>query len=94
MFPVNVIKSENCRDDLIKIIKTHLDNFRKKSENNYEGMISVINVGNDVGEENDKNVNELCNIDVYVEEPEDNEKENEKEKNVKDKDVKKSTGKK
>ena len=26
MFPVNVIKSENCRDDLIKIIKTHLDN--------------------------------------------------------------------
>ena len=54
MFPVNVIKSENCRDDLIKIIKTHLDNFRKKSENNYEGMISVINVGNDVGEENNE----------------------------------------
>ena len=95
MFPVNVIKSENCRDDLIKIIKTHLDNFRKKSENNYEGMISVINVGNDVGEENNENVNKLCSIDIYVEEPEENnEKEKEKEKNEKDKDVKKSTGKK
>ena len=95
MFPVNVIKSENCRDDLIKIIKTHLDNFRKKSENNYEGMISVINVGNDVGEENNENVNKLCSIDIYVEEPEENnEKEKEKEKNERDKDVKKSTGKK
>ena len=95
MFPVNVIKSENCRDDLIKIIKTHLDNFRKKSENNYEGMISVINVGNDVGEENNENVNKLCGIDIYVEEPEENnEKEKEKEKNERDKDVKKSTGKK
>ena len=95
MFPVNVIKSENCRDDLIKIIKTHLDNFRKKSENNYEGMISVINVGNDVGEENNENVNKLCSIDMYVEEPEENnEKEKEKEKNERDKDVKKSTGKK
>ena len=95
MFPVNVIKSENCRDDLIKIIKTHLDNFRKKSENNYEGMISVINVGNDVGEENNENVNKLCSIDIYVEEPEENnEKEKEKEKNERDTDVKKSTGKK
>ena len=95
MFPVNVIKSQNCRDDLIKIIKTHLDNFRKKSENNYEGMISVINVGNDVGEENNENVNKLCSIDIYVEEPEENnEKEKEKEKNERDKDVKKSTGKK
>ena len=95
MFPVNVIKSQNCRDDLIKIINTHLDNFRKKSENNYEGMISVINVGNDVGEENNENVNKLCSIDIYVEEPEENnEKEKEKEKNERDKDVKKSTGKK
>ena len=93
MFPVKVIKSGNCRDDLIKIIKTHLDKFAKKDENKYEGMISVINVGNDIGEEKNENVNELCKIDVYVEEPEEN-NENEKEKNVKDKDIKKSTGKK
>ena len=58
-------------------------------------MISVINVGNDVGEENNENVNKLCSIDIYVEEPEENnEKEKEKEKNERDKDVKKSTGKK
>ena len=88
MFPVTVTKSDNCRDDLIKIIKTHLDNLRKKEENKYEGMISVINVGN-VGEESDEKVNDLCKIDLYVEEPEEN-NENEKEKNQKDKEIKKS----
>lgn len=30
MYPVDVIKSNNCRDDLIKVIKTHLDKLRKK----------------------------------------------------------------
>ena len=89
MFPVNVIKSDNCRDDLIKVIKTHLDNFSKKEENKYEGMISVINVGKEVNEETDEGVNNLCKIDVYVEEKEEN-IENEKEKNAKDKDIKKS----
>ena len=89
MFPVNVIKSDNCRDDLIKVIKTHLDNFSKKEENKYEGMISVINVGKEVNEETDEGVNNLCKIDVYVEEKEENKKKKKK-KNAKDKDIKKS----
>ena len=89
MYPVEVVKSNNCRDDLIKIIKTHLDKLRKKEENNYEGNISVINVGNEISDEANENVNELVNIDVYVEEKEENVEE-EKEKNLKDKDVRAS----
>ena len=92
MYPVDVIKSNNCRDDLIKVIKNHLDKLRKKEENNYEGNISVINVENEVNEETNENVNSLVNIDVYVEEKEENVEE-EKEKNQKDKDAK-SSGKK
>ena len=92
MYPVDVIKSNNCRDDLIKVIKNHLDKLRKKEENNYEGNISVINVENEIVEETNENVNSLVNIDVYVEEKEENVEE-EKEKNQKDKDAK-SSGKK
>ena len=92
MYPVDVIKSNNCRDDLIKVIKNHLDKLRKKEENNYEGNISVINVENEISEETNENVNSLVNIDVYVEEKEENVEE-EKEKNQKDKDAK-SSGKK
>ena len=89
MYPVNVIQSNKCRDDLINIIKTHLDKLKKKDENKYEGMISIINVGNEVGEEKDEEVNKLCDIDVYVDEPEEN-KEEEKEKSGKEKEIKKS----
>ena len=77
MFPVNVIKSENCRNDLIKVIKEHLNNYAKKDENKYGGMITIINVEKDVQEETTEVVNDLCKNDIIVEENiEEKEKEN------------------
>jgi len=94
MFPVNIIKSDKCREELIKEIKKHLDNFGKKEDNKYEGIISIINVGENINEETDEIVNELCNIDVINEEEEViEEKEKEKEKSQNDKDAKKSAKK-
>ena len=89
MFPVNVVKTDKCREELIKAIKTHLHNFAKKEENKYEGIINVINVGDNINEENNELVNELSKLDIINEEPEEN-NEKEKEKNQNDKEVKKS----
>ena len=88
MFPVKVVKSDNCRDELIKAIKEHLNNFGKKEENKYNGMISIINVGDNIPEETNKIVNDLCNIDVINEEVEE-EKEKDKEKENKEQDKEK-----
>ena len=72
MFPVNAIKTDKCREELIKAIKTHLDNFGKKEENKYEGIINIINVGDNINDETIELVNELGKIDVINEEPEEN----------------------
>ena len=81
MFPVNVIKSEDCRSELIKSIITHLNSYSKKEENKYNGMINIINVGENIPEETSKVVNNLCSIDVFVEEnTEENKQENKEEK--------------
>ena len=92
MYPINVIKSDKCRDDLIKVIKEHLDKYAKKEENKYEGMISIINVGDNIEEETTDIVNKLCELDVINEEENNEIEKNEKEKDKenKDKDVKKS----
>ena len=91
MFPVKVVKAEDCRNELIKAIKEHLNNYVKKDENKedkYNGMISIINVGEKVPEETIEIVNDLCKIDEIIEEePEEKEKDNENEKD-KDKDNK------
>ena len=70
MFPVNAIKTDKCREELIKAIKLHLDNFVKKDENKYEGIINIINVEDNINEETIELVNELGKIDVIVEEQE------------------------
>ena len=91
MFPVNAIKTDKCREELIKAIKTHLDNFGKKEENKYEGIINIINVGDNINDETIELVNELGKIDVINEEPEENaEKEEEKNQNEKEKEIRKS----
>ena len=91
MFPVNAIKTDKCREELIKAIKTHLDNFGKKEENKYEGIINIINVGDNINDETIELVNELGKIDVINEEPEENAgKEEEKNQNEKEKEIRKS----
>ena len=52
-FPVKVIESGNCREELIKIIGEHIDNYLKKDEIKYKGLISLIKVGEDAGYENE-----------------------------------------
>ena len=89
MFPVNAIKTDKCREELIKAIKLHLDNFVKKDENKYEGIINIINVEDNINEETIELVNELGKIDVIVEEQEEV-VEHEEEKNQKEKEIKKS----
>ena len=89
MFPVNTIKTDKCREELIKAIKTHLDNFAKKDENKYEGIINIINVENNINDETNELVNELGKIDVIVEEQEEA-VEKEEEKNQNEKEIKKS----
>ena len=85
MFPVNSIKTDKCREELIKAIKTHLDNYAKKEENKYEGIINIINVGDNINEETIELVNELEKSDVINEEQEENvEKEEEKKQNEKE----------
>ena len=89
MFPVNAIKTDKCREELIKAIKLHLDNFVKKDENKYEGIINIINVEDNISEETIELVNELGKIDVIVEEQEEV-VEKEEEKNQNEKEIKKS----
>ena len=89
MFPVNAIKTDKCREELIKAIKLHLDNFVKKDENKYEGIINIINVEDNINEETIELVNELGKIDVIVEEQEEV-VEKEEEKNQNKKEIKKS----
>jgi len=93
MYPVNIIKSENCRSDLIKSIKEHLINYAKKEEKNYNGIITIINVGDNIPEETNEIANDLCNIDIINEEEEEpKENENEKDKD-KEKDKEKDKDK-
>ena len=89
MFPVNAIKTDKCREELIKAIKLHLDNFVKKDENKYEGIINIINVEDNINEETIELVNELGKIDVIVEEQEEV-VQKEEEKNQNEKEIKKS----
>ena len=92
MFPVNTIKSEDCRKDLIKAIKDHLNNYAKKEENKYNGMINIINVGENIQEETNEIVNELIKNDIIIEENNE-EKENENKEAQKEKEEDKNNKK-
>ena len=96
MFPVKVVKSDSCRDELIKAIKEHLNNYSQKEENKYNGMITIINVGDNIPEETNQIVNDLCNIDVIneeVEEEKDKEKDNKEQGKEKEKEEDKNNKK-
>ena len=93
MFPVNVVKTDNCRNDLIKAIKEHLNKYAKKEENKYNGIINIINVGDNIPDETNEVVNDLCKIDVIIEEnneDKDKEKENKEKENKENKENKES----
>ena len=58
-FPVKVVESANCREELIKILGEHIDNYLKKDEIKYKGTISLIKVGEDVGNETEDEMKQI-----------------------------------
>ena len=44
-FPVKVVDNGSCREELIKIIGEHIDNYLQKEEKKYKGIISIIRIG-------------------------------------------------
>ena len=52
-YPIKVIDSGNCREELVKMIGEHMDNYIKKDENKYKGLIAMIKVREDVPNENE-----------------------------------------
>ena len=50
-FPVRVIDKGSCREELVKIIGEHMNNYLKKEEKKYKGLISVIKIGENVEQE-------------------------------------------
>ena len=58
-FPVKVVESANCREELIKILGEHIDNYLKKDEIKYKGTISLIKLGEDVGNESEDEMKKI-----------------------------------
>ena len=60
MYPVKVIEaSDTCREELIKVIGSHIDNYMDRKEISYSGMITIIKINGDVPEETDESVNKV-----------------------------------
>jgi len=59
-YPVKFIEaSDTCREELIKVIGSHIDNFMARKESSYSGMITIIKINGEVPEETDESVNKV-----------------------------------
>ena len=58
-FPVKVVDNGSCREELVKIIGEHMDNYMQKEEKKYKGIISVIKVGENVEKETDDEIKKV-----------------------------------
>ena len=59
-FPVKIIEaSDTCREELIKVLGNHLDNFMNKEELKYKGNITIIKINGDVPVETIEAVNKV-----------------------------------
>jgi adenylate kinase family enzyme len=58
-FPIKVVENGSCREELVKLIGDHMDNYLHKNENKYKGLISVIKVGEDVGNETEDEIKKI-----------------------------------
>ena len=59
-FPVKIIEaSDTCREELIKALGNHLDNFMNREELKYKGNITVIKINGDVPMETVEGVNKI-----------------------------------
>ena len=59
-FPLKVIEaSDTSREELIKVIGSHIDNYMARKDTGYDGMITIIKINGDVPEETDESVNKV-----------------------------------
>ena len=59
-FPVKIIEaSDTCREELIKALGNHLDNFINREELKYKGNITVIKINGEVPNETIEGVNKI-----------------------------------
>ena len=59
-FPVKIIEaSDTCREELIKALGNHLDNFINREELKYKGNITVIKINGEVPNESIEGVNKI-----------------------------------
>ena len=59
-FPVKIIEaSDTCREELIKALGNHLDNFMNREEMKYKGNITVIKINGEVPVETIEGVNKI-----------------------------------
>ena len=59
-YPVKFIEaSDTCREELIKVIGSHIDNYMARKESNYNGMITIIKINGEIPEETDESVNKV-----------------------------------
>ena len=59
-FPIKIIEaSDTCREELIKALGNHLDNFMNKDELKYKGVITLIKINGDVPKETIEAVNKV-----------------------------------
>ena len=60
MFPVKIIESSDaCREELIKSLGNHLDNFMNREELKYKGLITILKINGEVPIETIEAVNKI-----------------------------------
>ena len=59
-FPIKIIEAnETCREELVKALGNHLDNFMNREELKYKGNITLIKINGEVPEETIEGVNKI-----------------------------------
>ena len=59
-YPVKYIEaSDTSREELIKVIGSHIDNYMARKDTGYNGMITIIKINGEVPEETDESVNKV-----------------------------------
>ena len=55
-YPIKVVENGSCREELVRLIGEHIDNYLQKNENKYKGLISVIKFGDNIENENENEI--------------------------------------
>ena len=50
-FPIKLVENRSCREELVKSIGEHMDNYLHKEENKYKGIIYIFKIAEEVKKE-------------------------------------------